>query len=100
MAQTRDVPHFTGITRHDTDTGAFESHTDGPGVFYSEAPFAPRDGAVDEDDGYLVSFVWNANTTRSEIQVFDARRVKDGPIARVTLPQRVPMGFHAAWISA
>ena len=100
MAQTRDVPHFTGITRHDTDTGTFDSFTDGPGVFYSEAPFAPRDGAVDEDDGYLVSFVWDANAARSQLQIFDARRVPEGPLARVSLPQRVPVGFHAAWLPA
>jgi carotenoid cleavage dioxygenase len=100
MAQTREVPHFTGITRHDTDTGAFERFSDGPGAFYSEAPFAPRDGATGEDDGYLVSFVWNANTARSEVQVFDARRVHNGPLARVRLPQRVPVGFHATWMPA
>jgi carotenoid cleavage dioxygenase len=100
MVQTRERPLFRGIVRHDLETGAAEEHSDGPGAFYSEAPFAPRDGGIAEDDGYLVSFVWNGAAGRSELHVLDAREVARGPIARVVLPQRVPLGFHATWIPA
>jgi carotenoid cleavage dioxygenase len=47
-----------------------------------------------------VSFVWNPNASRSEIQVFNAQALGDGPVARVLVPQRVPNGFHATWVSA
>ena len=30
--------------------------------------------------------------------VIDATDVGAGPVAAVTMPQRVPYGFHAAWI--
>jgi carotenoid cleavage dioxygenase-like enzyme len=100
MQQTMSHPDFTGIAKHDLDTGACESFSDGPGFSYSESPFASRDHAVAEDDGYLVSFVWNGNERRSELQVFDAKEVKRGPVARVVIPARVPMGFHATWMGA
>jgi len=32
--------------------------------------------------------------------VFDALDINKGPIARVTMPQRVPQGFHACWMAA
>ena len=47
-----------------------------------------------------MSYVWNPNESRSEIQVFDAQNLGDGPIGRVLMPQRVPNGFHATWASA
>ena len=37
-------------------------------------------------------------TLRSECWVFDARDLGPGPLAKVSLPQRVPSGFHATWL--
>jgi carotenoid cleavage dioxygenase len=86
--------------KYDLGTGAYQAYSEGPRCWYSEAPFAPRDGARGEDEGYLVSFVWNSNENRSELQVFDAQHLGEGPIARALLPQRVPNGFHATWVPA
>ncbi len=90
---------FDGIVKYDTQTGATDRHWFGPGRWGSEAPFAPRpadDRA--EDDGYLVSFVHDENHDRSEVVVLDATDVAAGPVARVLLPGRVPIGFHACWV--
>ncbi len=95
-----EQPRFTGLVKFDLETGAYRAFSEGPHFWYSEAPFAPRDNAKSEDDGYLVSFVWNPRDDRSELQVFDAQALGDGPIARVLMPQRVPNGFHATWVRA
>ncbi len=95
-----DEPRFTGLVKFDLDTGRYQAFSEGPHFWYSEAPFAERDSPKSEDDGYLVSYVWNPNESRSEIQVFDAQAIGDGPVARVLMPQRVPNGFHATWVSA
>ena len=84
--------------KYDTRSGRTESHDFGPGRFGSEAPFAPRRGAREEDDGYVVSFVSDAGTGDSEVVVLDARNLSAEPLARVKLPQRVPVGFHACWV--
>ncbi len=89
---------FDAVVKADTEAGRVECHRFGPGRFGSESPFAPRHNARDEDDGYLVSFVSDANTGASEVVVLDARQLSAGPLARVQLPQRVPVGFHACWV--
>jgi carotenoid cleavage dioxygenase-like enzyme len=94
------VLRFDGIAKYDLETTAAETWRFPGGWFASESPFAPRDAATDEDDGYLVTFVTDSASSASEIQVFDARGIADGPVARVKLPQRVPAGFHSCWAAA
>lgn len=91
---------FDGLVRYDNVTGAKETHYFGEHRYGSEAPFAPRDGATAEDDGYLVSFVTDEREGTSEVQILDASRISEGPVARVLLPVRVPLGFHATWVRA
>ena len=80
------------------NTGSRVRFDYGPGRFGNEAPFARRVGASEEDDGYVVTIVSDANTHRSECWVFSARDIEKGPIAKLALPSRVPSGFHAKWI--
>lgn len=92
---------FEALVKYNTDTGTYERWDYGPGVYGSEAPFAPRLGATAadaEDDGYVLTMTTDINTWRSECLVFDAREIARGPIARVQLPQRLPAGFHTLWV--
>lgn len=89
---------FDGIFRYDLETGDIARHWFGEDRVGSEAPLAPRPGATAEDDGYLVSFVHDMREDRSEVVILDAADIEAGPIARVLLPQRVPLGFHAVWV--
>ncbi|WP_410650928.1 carotenoid oxygenase family protein [Amycolatopsis sp. cmx-4-54] len=92
---------FDGLVCYDNRAGTKTEHRFGPGRWGSEAPFAPRDGAAaGSDDGYLVTFVQDEREGRSELDVFDAADLAAGPVARVLLPQRVPLGFHATWVRA
>lgn len=68
-----------------------------PGRYASEAPFAPRVDAKDEDDGYLVSFITDENTGTSECILVDAKRFEDGPVCRIALPHKICSGTHAHW---
>lgn len=88
---------FDGLFKYDLEGGGAQRYWFGEGRYGSEAPFVARPNATSEDDGYLVSFVHDAREDRSEVVVLDARDIEAGPIARVILPQRVPLGFHAAW---
>jgi carotenoid cleavage dioxygenase len=91
---------FDGLMKYDTNTGGSETYWFGDGRWGSEAPFAPRPGAEAEDDGYLVSYVYDEREGRSEVEVLDAQDVTAGPVCRVRLPVRVPIGFHATWVPA
>jgi carotenoid cleavage dioxygenase len=88
---------FTGFVKHDLETGKSWELDLSPNRYASEAPFAPRLGARDEDDGYLISFVTDENTHTSECIVIDAKRFADGPVCRIGLPHKICSGTHAHW---
>jgi carotenoid cleavage dioxygenase-like enzyme len=50
------------------------------------------------DDGYLMSYVYDAARDASELLILDAGDLAAAPLARVLLPARVPYGFHGAWV--
>lgn len=98
---TRDpspVPIFDGIVKYDQETGAITHHEHGPGRFGGEPSFAPRPGGVDEDDGYLMTYVHDEREGTDELVVVDARDLGAPPLARVHIPVRVPYGFHGTWV--
>ena len=88
---------FTGFVKNDLVSGESWTYDLGPGRYGSEAPFAPRIGGTAEDDGYLVSFVTDENTGRSECVLIDAARIQDGPLCRIALPHKLCSGTHAYW---
>ena len=97
----REEPRFPGLVKYDINTGGYVAYSAGPQYFYNEPGFAPRDNSQSEDDGYLVMPVWNPVDARSEIQIFDCKgaRLAEGPVARILVPQRIPHGFHATFVS-
>lgn len=92
-----ELQRFDGLIKYDLETGDSEVSMYPEGHGGSEAAFAPRIGAVDEDDGYVISFVTDPATEKSEAHVIAAKAFADGPVARVQLPGRVPAGFHGTW---
>ncbi|MEC8425004.1 MAG: carotenoid oxygenase family protein, partial [Myxococcota bacterium] len=89
---------FEGLVKYDLEGGTHTRYDYGRGVYGSETPFAARPGAIDEDDGYLLAFMTDVNTWQSEVHVFDARDIEQGPVCRLGLPARIPAGFHSAWM--
>jgi carotenoid cleavage dioxygenase len=104
-AYLQEIPYeipatFDALVKVDLHTGETQRYAYGPGVFGSEAPFAPRDGAGDdEDDGYVITFVTDTSDWSSACWVFDARHIEAGPVCRIPIPHRIPAGFHATWMS-
>ncbi|WP_372340487.1 carotenoid oxygenase family protein [Parvularcula sp. IMCC14364] len=91
---------FTGVLKHDLEQGVTIRYDFGEERYGSEAPFVPRDGASDEDDGYLVSFITDMKENRSECVILDAKDIEAGPVARIMLPHRICSGTHATWASS
>ena len=88
---------FTGLVKHDMDTGESWTIDFGPERYGSEPGFAPRIGATEEDDGYLITFISDLIEDRSECVIYDARKLADGPVCRIILPERMSSGTHATW---
>ncbi|CAA6660547.1 unnamed protein product [Spirodela intermedia] len=73
----------------------------GPGCFCGESFFVPKGEGkdLDEDDGYLLTFVQDENEEKSKFVVMDAKSPELEVIAEVELPRRVPYGFHGVFVS-
>ncbi len=89
---------FEGFVKHDLETGEGIEVKLPAGVYASEAPFAPRIGSSEEDDGYIVSFTIDENTGTSECIIIDAKDFAAGPVCRIALPHKISSGTHAHWV--
>lgn len=86
---------FDGVERIELETGTVTSHSLGEGRYTSEAMHvAPRDGD-DNQEGWLVSMVYDARDHTSEVVIFDARTLEE--VAVVPLKNHVPFGFHCGY---
>nr|AGK38338.1 lignostilbene-alpha,beta-dioxygenase-like protein [Nostoc sp. 'Peltigera membranacea cyanobiont'] len=94
------LPVFTldALIKYDFANGYSQVHEWGTGRYGGEAIFVPRSNATQEDDGWLLTFVYDTPTKTSELVVVNAQDITDKPVARILLPQRVPYGFHGTWI--
>lgn len=86
---------FDGVSKFDRQTGTARRLEFGPGMVGGELSYAPRPGAVDEDDGWLLGFVHDRREASSALWVIDAGELR--PVAKVPIPDRVPFGFHSDW---
>jgi carotenoid cleavage dioxygenase-like enzyme len=62
-----------------------------------EPCFIPRSPDAPEGEGYLVGLVDNLVSNYSDLLIFDAQRVAEGPMARAKLPFRLRPGLHGNW---
>ncbi|KAI0121166.1 retinal pigment epithelial membrane protein [Xylariales sp. AK1849] len=80
-----------------------------PEGWYAQEPrFVPRSNAESEDDGWLLTYVFDESQLDehgecgeeaiSELWIIDAKDMTN-IVGRVKLPQRVPYGLHGAWFS-
>lgn len=79
-----------------------------PGFYAQESRFVPRENDTAEDDGWLLSYVFDEAQlddygvagpgAKSELWVIDAMDMKT-VVCKIRLPQRVPYGLHGAWFS-
>lgn len=85
--------------KYDVRTGATEVHDHGTGRVTLEPVFVPRSDDADEDDGWVMSYVYDATTDRSDVVILHAQDFTGDPVATIHLPARVPFGFHGNWVA-
>jgi carotenoid cleavage dioxygenase len=88
------------LVRIDGATGDARGVDLGPGRLGGEWVMVPRDGGSAQDDGWLLSLVYDQAEDRSDLVVLAADDPGAGPVATVQLPTRVPLGFHGNWVPA
>ncbi|XP_073300037.1 probable carotenoid cleavage dioxygenase 4, chloroplastic isoform X1 [Primulina huaijiensis] len=102
------MPKISGVVKIDTSLSTADSNNCtvatrlyGHQCYGGEAIFVSRDPenpTTEEDDGYLITYVHNEITRKSEFIVMDAKSPTLEIVAVVRLPQRVPCGFHGIFV--
>ncbi len=86
------------ILKYDVRSGRLEPHRLRASQAAGEPVFVPASSSSGEDEGWVLSYVYDGATKGSELLVLDAHDWGAAPVARVPLPRRVPFGFHGSWI--
>jgi carotenoid cleavage dioxygenase-like enzyme len=86
-----------GLAHIDHQTGHVSTWRPGDADQCGEPVFVPRSATADEGDGFLLVVIWRAETNSSDLAIFIAGQVSDGPVALAHLSHRVPAGFHGNW---
>lgn len=95
-----DRPLFQGVAVRDWKKDSDQVFDFGSRHLVEEVIFVPRPGSSDELDGWLVGTTVNLDAKATELHVFDARRVKQGPIVAWRAPVALPVTFHGAFVQA
>ncbi|MBA2935213.1 carotenoid oxygenase family protein [Sphingomonas sp. CGMCC 1.13654] len=88
------------LFKHDLETGVSTAHDFGPGRVAGEFMFVPRNPEAEEDDGWLIGLVIEAGGVGTSLEIIDARKIDQAPVAAIRLPHRVPPGIHGTWLAA
>ncbi|HSW07083.1 carotenoid oxygenase family protein [Aquabacterium sp.] len=91
---------FHGITLRDLQTGREDRFDYGEQTVVEEHILVPKPGRADELDAWVLGTSFDAKRQLTQVSVFDARRIADGPLAQATLPYALPLGFHGNFTPA
>ncbi len=88
------------LIKHDLQQVTRQVHDFGPGRIAGEFVFVPRAADAEEDDGWLLGLVIEADGASTALEILDARDMRSPPVATVRIPHRIPPGIHGAWFDA
>jgi carotenoid cleavage dioxygenase len=88
----------TALIKHDLERRTSEVRFLSSAGGASEAVFVPSGPDAAEDDGWVLSLVYDPERDAGDLLVLNAGDFAGDPQAIVHLPQRVPFGFHGNWV--
>ena len=93
-----DQPSMEGLVKYDFARDGAERFDPGEGHSPGEPVFVRAADGAGEDEGWVLSVVYDATRDRSDLVILDATSFAGPPVATVHLPARVPFGFHGSWV--
>lgn len=87
-----------GIMKYDLEQGQYQTICFKPHHCPGEFVFVAAKEGCDEDDGYLMGYVYDDEKKSSALWIFDAQSFGQEPLAIVDVGVRIPAGFHGLWV--
>ncbi len=91
------------ILKINPESGQQEFWSAAPKGFVGEPVFVPRSRVKEnstplaEDDGWVITLVYDAAHHRTDVVILDGKCLSQGPIARLHLKHHVPYGLHGTF---
>ncbi len=79
---------LNSIARFDHQTDSITEANFGDNVYPSEPIYA---------NGFILTVVYDGNSDSSELWIFDADKLNEKPVCKLSLPSVIPPGFHGTW---
>ncbi|MEM8616877.1 MAG: carotenoid oxygenase family protein [Pseudomonadota bacterium] len=95
---SKRTPGATSVSLHNWQTGNTETFNFGDSRMVEEMLFVPKPRGQAEADSWLVGPVLNLKTKTTDICVFDAAKMSDGPVCIWRADYAWPLGFHGTWV--
>jgi carotenoid cleavage dioxygenase-like enzyme len=97
---SNDQPGGNALAVQDWSAGKAQVFDFGHDYMVEEFLFTPKGTGADEEDCWLIGTAINTKLQRTEVHVFEAGHVADGPLAVWQAEYAWPLGFHGTWAGA
>ena len=84
------------ILKIELQTGERQIHSFAPRGFAGEPIFVPKPNGTKEDDGWILTLIYDAAHHRSDLVILDAQDLTQA-IATLHLKSHIPYGLHGSW---
>lgn len=94
------LPAGRQLYRHDLLRGERETIPLPAGYCGGPMTFVPAHRSAPEGKGWLLGYLSHEGEGCGEMIILDAMAPQADPVARIRLPQRMPLGSHGCWLAA
>ena len=88
----------SSIGHVDVATGKYKVWQAGANRSLQEPCFIPKSKDAPEGEGYIVQLQPHTDDGASDLLLFDAQHVDEGPMATIHIPLRMRFGLHGNWV--
>lgn len=96
----KDELQFNALTHVDHTTGQQTIRQLPDGDHPGEPIFVPHSADAPEGDGWILSVIHRAEDASADLMIFNAQDIAGEPEAVLSIPARIPSGFHGNWVGA
>jgi carotenoid cleavage dioxygenase-like enzyme len=98
LGESADQPTQLGLVKYDLVRDESTRFEPGEHLSPGEPVFVRAADGRGEDEGWVLTVVYDATRDASDLVILDATSFAGPPVATVHLPARVPFGFHGSWV--
>ena len=88
---------YGAIARLDTETRNLTIADCGENRYPAEPIYVPD---ISSEKGWILTVVYDGNSDKSEVWIFDSDGLSHAPICTLELPGVIPLSFHGTWQNA